>query len=211
MASCTNPPAVNAQWPPSTRDGSSCAWNGMNEGGRDRKAPKAKCRARRSLYWTDGNEERIFVITTGFYLVALDAKTGISRQSASGSTARSICEELNVGFDHVTSHRNSSPPMVYRDTVIVPPALEEGFTPDSMKNTPGYVMAFDARSGKPEMGVFTPLPKDGEFGAEIVGSRSQRLHRQHRRVGADLGRSRTWAPHIFPWKRRPTITMAVIA
>jgi hypothetical protein len=30
-------------------------------------------------YWTDGKEARIFVITTGFYLVALEAKTGPSR------------------------------------------------------------------------------------------------------------------------------------
>jgi len=48
----------------------------MNEGGRDRKAPRRNA-GRGVAYWTDGNEERIFVITTGFYLVALDAKTGI--------------------------------------------------------------------------------------------------------------------------------------
>jgi len=77
-------------------------------------------------------------------------------------------------------------PWVYRDTVIVPPALEEGFVPSSMHNTPGYVMAFDAHSGK-RNGV-SHHPKDGEFGAETWEA-SQPRYRQHRRVGANLGRS----------------------
>ena len=51
-------------------------WEGMDEGGRDRKAPRRNA-GRGVAYWTDGKEERIFVVTTGFYLVALDAKTGV--------------------------------------------------------------------------------------------------------------------------------------
>mgnify|MGYP003350755720 CR=1 FL=1 len=49
---------------------------------------------------------------------------------------------------YVTRIGNSSPPLVVRDTVIVPPALEEGFVPSSMRNSPGYVMAFDAKTGQ---------------------------------------------------------------
>jgi len=33
------------------------------------------------LDWTDGKEERIFVVTTGFCLVALDARTGVPVKS----------------------------------------------------------------------------------------------------------------------------------
>jgi quinoprotein glucose dehydrogenase len=139
-------------------------WMGMDEGGRDRKAPRRNA-GRGVAYWTDGQEERIFVVTTGFYLVALDAKTGVPVPSFGDNGAVDLMKELNVEFDHVTRIGNSSPPMVYKNTVIVPPALEEGFTPDSMRNTPGYVMAFDAHSGKQKW-AFHTVPKAGEFGAE---------------------------------------------
>ena len=139
-------------------------WNGMDENGRDRKAPRRNA-GRGVGYWTDGREERIFVITTGFYLVALNAKTGMPVREFGVNGAVDLMKELNVDFDHVSRIGNSSPPMVYRDTVIVPPALEEGFVPSSMRNTPGYVMAFDARTGKQKW-AFHTVPKNGEPGAE---------------------------------------------
>jgi hypothetical protein len=39
----------------------------MDEGGRDRKAPRRNA-GRGVAYWTDGQEERIFVVTTGLGL-----------------------------------------------------------------------------------------------------------------------------------------------
>jgi quinoprotein glucose dehydrogenase len=139
-------------------------WTGIDEGGRDRKAPRRNA-GRGVAYWTDGREERIFVVTTGFYLVALNAATGMPVASFGDNGAVDLMKVLNVEFNHVSRIGNSSPPMVYKDTVIVPPALEEGFTPDSMHNTPGYVMAFDARTGKQKW-MFHTVPKVGEFGAE---------------------------------------------
>src|SRR5438093_3622133 len=107
-------------------------WEGMDEGDRDRKAPRRNA-GRGVAYWTDGREERIFVITTGFYLVALDAKTGVPVKSFGMGGAVDLMKELHVDFDHVSRIGNRSPPMVYRNTVIIPPALEEGFTPDSTR------------------------------------------------------------------------------
>ena len=92
-------------------------------------------------------------------------------------------QELNVQFDHVTRIGNSSPPMVYKDTVIIPPALEEGFVPSSMRNTPGYVMAFDARTGRQKW-VFHTVPKPGEFGAKTWEDESN----------AYTGNTGVWAP-----------------
>jgi quinoprotein glucose dehydrogenase len=157
-------------------------WEGMDEGGRDRKAPRRNA-GRGVAYWTDGREERIFVITTGFYLVALDAKTGVPVKSFGTSGAVDLMKELHVDFDHVSRIGNSSPPMVYRDTVIVPPALEEGFTPDMMRNTPGYVMAFDARTGKQKWSFHT-VPKEGEPGAETWEGKSNLY----------TGNTGVWAP-----------------
>ena len=73
----------------------------MDESGRDRKAPRRNA-GRGVGYWTDGTEERIFVITTGFYLVALDAKTGTPVPSFGVNGAVDLMKELNVDFDHVT-------------------------------------------------------------------------------------------------------------
>ncbi len=157
-------------------------WNGIDEGGRDRKAPRRNA-GRGVGYWTDGREERIFVITTGFFLVALDAKTGVPVPSFGTNGAVDLMKELNVDFDHVTRIGNSSPPMVYKDTVIVPPALEEGFVPDSMRNTPGYVMAFDARTGRQKW-AFHTVPKPGEFGAETWEGGSNQY----------TGNTGVWAP-----------------
>jgi quinoprotein glucose dehydrogenase len=157
-------------------------WMGMDEGGRDRKAPRRNA-GRGVAYWTDGQAERIFVVTTGFYLVALDAKTGKPVPSFGVNGAVDLMKELNVEFDHVTRIGNSSPPMVYKDTVIVPPALEEGFVPDSMRNTPGYVMAFDARTGKQKW-TFHTVPKPGELGAETWEGGSNQY----------TGNTGVWAP-----------------
>ena len=157
-------------------------WDGMYENGRDRKAPRRNA-GRGVAYWTDGREARIFVITTGFYLVALDAKTGVPVKQFGMNGAVDLMAELHVDFDHVTRIGNSSPPMVYRDTVIVPPALEEGFVPSSMHNTPGYVMAFDAHTGKQKW-VFHTVPKEGEFGADSWEGKSN----------AYSGNTGVWAP-----------------
>jgi quinoprotein glucose dehydrogenase len=157
-------------------------WEGIDEQGRDRKAPRRNA-GRGVGYWSDGTEERIFVITTGFYLVALDAKTGVPVKSFGVDGAVDLMAELKVDFDHVSRIGNSSPPMVVRDTVIVPPALEEGFTPPSMRNTPGYVMAFDARTGKQKW-AFHTVPKNGELGAETWEQRANEY----------TGNTGVWAP-----------------
>jgi quinoprotein glucose dehydrogenase len=157
-------------------------WMGMDEGGRDRNAPRRNA-GRGVAYWTDGQDERIFVVTTGFYLVALDARTGVPVASFGVNGAVDLMKELNVEFDHVTHIGNSSPPMVYKNTVIIPPSLEEGFVPVSMRNTPGYVMAFDARTGKQKW-AFHTVPKAGEFGAETWESGANEY----------TGNTGVWAP-----------------
>jgi quinoprotein glucose dehydrogenase len=179
-------------------------WNGMDENGRDRKAPRRNA-GRGVGYWTDGREERIFVITTGFYLVALNAKTGMAVREFGVNGAVDLMKELDVDFDHVSRIGNSSPPMVYRDTVIVPPALEEGFVPSSMRNTPGYVMAFDARTGKQKW-AFHTVPKHGEPGAER-GSRTPTPTAAIPACGRQSRSTRSSATHIFPWRRPPTTIM----
>jgi glucose dehydrogenase len=48
---------------------------GMDEGIRWQKAPR-EFAGRGLAYWTDGNHERVVVVTPGYHLVSIDAKTG---------------------------------------------------------------------------------------------------------------------------------------
>jgi len=48
----------------------------LNEGIRWQKAPR-QFAGRGLSYWTDGREERVLVVTPGYHMVSLDAKTGI--------------------------------------------------------------------------------------------------------------------------------------
>src|SRR5689334_4727632 len=49
----------------------------MDEGRRYQQAPR-RSSGRGVAYWSDGQQERIFVTTPGFQLVSLDAKTGVA-------------------------------------------------------------------------------------------------------------------------------------
>lgn len=50
-------------------------WNTFNEGVRYQKAPR-QFAGRGLAYWTDGTNERVVVVTPGYHMVSLDAKTG---------------------------------------------------------------------------------------------------------------------------------------
>ncbi|MYA78231.1 MAG: PQQ-binding-like beta-propeller repeat protein [Gemmatimonadetes bacterium] len=60
---------------------------------------------------------------------------------------------------------NTSPATVVGDIILVPPALAAGFRPRSMTNSPGDVVAYDARSGA-ILWKFKVIPDEGEEGAE---------------------------------------------
>ena len=60
-------------------------------------------------------------------------------------------------------------------------------TPKSMRNVKGYVRGFDVRTGK-RLWIFHTIPQPGEFGNDTWENGFVRVHRQHRRLGADHGR-----------------------
>ena len=119
-------------------------------------------------YWTDGKEERILYVTTGYRLVALDAKTG-NRISSFGKDG---VVDLKVGVTYGTGQQIDlesgdaglhSTPTVVKDVVIVGIAMKEGMTVKTHNNTKGQVRAFDVKSGK-LLWTFNTIPKPGEFG-----------------------------------------------
>ncbi len=138
------------------------------EGARAAASPR-QLSGRGVAYWTDGRDERVLYITTGYRLVALDARTG-SRISSFGKDGIVDLKEGAVfgkgqQIDLVTGEIGvHSTPAITRDGVVmVGSSFLEGGTPKTHNNTKGLVRGFDVRTGK-RLWTFNTIPRPGEFG-----------------------------------------------
>src|SRR5689334_8294783 len=138
------------------------------EGQRAAIAPR-QLSGRGLAYWTDGkNDERVLYVTTGYRLIALNAKNGSMIQSFGESGVVNMNKGAVVGkgqqIDLETGEigLHSTPPVV-KDVVIVGSSVKEGMTVKTHNNTKGLVRAFDVRSGK-LLWTFNTIPRPGEFG-----------------------------------------------
>jgi quinoprotein glucose dehydrogenase len=135
-----------------------------DEGARFDRAPRKIHRA--VAYWTDGKEGRIVVVTPGFNLVSLDAKTGAPSAGFGEDGIVDLFKQVDdKRFADLTGYLgNSSPPVIVNDTVIVGPAMVVG-TRVNKSNPKADIMAFDVRTGKKKW-VFHTVPRKGEPGYE---------------------------------------------
>ena len=122
-------------------------------------------------YWTDGKgDERVLYITTGYRLIALNAKTGsmITSFGTGGvvdlkvGVVKGINQQIDLETGEIGVH---STPTVAGNIVIVGSAMREGATVSTHDNTKGLVRAFDARTGK-MLWRFDTIPQRGQFGAD---------------------------------------------
>jgi quinoprotein glucose dehydrogenase len=118
----------------------------------------SKMRNRGVTLWADGAgaSKRLFVVSHQ-YLYGLDADTGkpIPGFADEGRL------DLRVGLGRDPAQlfvSDTSPPMVYKDLVIVGTIL-----PETLPAAPGDIRAYDARSGKLRWSFHT-IPHPGEFG-----------------------------------------------
>jgi quinoprotein glucose dehydrogenase len=115
-------------------------------------------------YWSDGATARIFSVTPGFQLVALDAATGRPVTSFGTNGIVDLKRQLGVTLDVTTAAiGNTSPPVIFEDLVIIGPALQVGTRPPSYRNVPGRILAIDARTGALRW-RFNTIPTRGEPG-----------------------------------------------
>jgi len=143
----------------------------LDEGERGRKAPRRNS-GRGVAYWTDDRgDARIFVVTPGFHLAGLDARTGRPAAGFGTDGVVDLMDRWEGLVDPVGNLGNTSPPTVVGDVVIVGPALAAGGTPPSKENTPGHVTAYSARSGE-RLWTFHTVPKTGELGYDTWESGS---------------------------------------
>ncbi len=109
--------------------------------------------------WTDGRERRIF-INSRWRLIALDARTGAPIPTFGTGGEIDLTEDLIWEVNRL-HYMNTSPPVVYKDLVIVGSAMYDWYKRDP----PGDVQAFDVRTGK-RVWTFHTIPQPGEFGNE---------------------------------------------
>jgi len=140
----------------------------LREGIRAAIAPR-QLSGRGVSYWTDGRgDERILYVTTGYRLVALNARTGAPIPSFGTDgvvdlkvgmvtgTGQQIDLETGEAGLHAT-------PTVVKDVILVGSSFKEGMTIKTQNNTKGLARAFDVRTGR-LLWTFNTIPRPGEFG-----------------------------------------------
>jgi quinoprotein glucose dehydrogenase len=138
------------------------------EGERGLYAPR-QLSGRGVSYWTDGKgDDRVIYVTTGYRLVALNAKTGapIPTFGKEGVVDLKVgmITGSNTPIDLIKGEAGlHSTPTVAGNTVLVGSSFKEGMTIATHNNTKGNVRAFDARTGK-LLWTFNTIPRPGEFG-----------------------------------------------
>jgi quinoprotein glucose dehydrogenase len=137
-----------------------------NEGERGDASPR-RISGRGLAFWSGGGESRIFYVTIGYRLVALDAKTGIPVRGFGENGAVDLKQGVQFGagqqIDLVKGQIGlNATPLVAKDEVLVGSAFPSG-KPETHNTPKGLVRAFDARTGK-LIWTFRTIPKPGEFG-----------------------------------------------
>ena len=129
--------------------------------------PRGETVARRNnrglAYWSDGADERILLISPGYQLVALDARTGRPVPGFGKDGLVDLWEGLDRAVVKPGEIGASSPAIVVRGVVVVGAALQAGVAPQSKRNVPGYIRGYDVRTGK-RLWTFRTIPQPGEFG-----------------------------------------------
>jgi quinoprotein glucose dehydrogenase len=109
-------------------------------------------------YWTDGEDERLFV-QRGEYLMALNRKTGAHYSDFGDGGRVHLSRDLERGLTHTWS----GAPFVAGDVVVVGHSTNDTF--DSMTAAPGDVRAYDVRTGALRW-VFHVVPRQDEVGTQ---------------------------------------------
>ena len=134
----------------------------LDEGGRS--APRRNS-GRGVAYWeTPATGPRIFLVTPGFHLVALDARSGIPVGDFGDGGVIDLRLDLGREIDLERAPiGSSSPPIVADGVVVVGSAMPSGGRPPSPEMPPGHVRGYDAVTGELRW-TFHTIPQPGEYG-----------------------------------------------
>jgi glucose dehydrogenase len=133
----------------------------------------------------------IFITSPGFFLHALDARTGKPLEGWGGAVPvpgfpktgsvdllkdliadwgpwveaklpYDAAKGLPLTLGYITT---SSPPIVVNDVLVVGNSAEQGYNQTRIENVPGDILGYDAKTGK-FLWKFHVIPRPGEFGHE---------------------------------------------
>ena len=122
-------------------------------------------------YEVVNGEGRIYVVTPGFFLHALDPDTGDLIESFGNDGTVDLLADFGYEY-HPTDGlpstvgyiTNSSPPIVVNGVVVVGNSHEQGYRQTRQENVPGHILAYDAASGE-HLWKFNVIPQsESEFG-----------------------------------------------
>jgi quinoprotein glucose dehydrogenase len=159
----------------------------LDEGERGDRTPRANNRG--LAYWNDPDDNdndndnaRIILITRGYHLVALDARTGrpIDDFGTDGIVDLWNGLDREVENGQITS---TSAALIVGDVAVVGSALQAGGTPRTLGNVPGYVRGYDVRTGD-LIWTFHTIPQRGEVGNDTWENESWEY----------TGNTAAWAP-----------------
>jgi quinoprotein glucose dehydrogenase len=137
----------------------------LDEGPRGAAAPR-QFSGRGLSYWSDGKQERIYYVTPGYRLLALDAKTGIPIRGFGLDGQVDLMRDFDQDVDPLGGAVGlHSTPLVTRDVIIVGAAHQTGANPKSKTNVKGYVRGYDVRTGK-RLWTFHTIPRPSETGSD---------------------------------------------
>jgi quinoprotein glucose dehydrogenase len=116
-------------------------------------------------YWSDGQgDERIFLVTIGYQLVALDASTGRPIPGFGDDGIIDLKQHNDQYIDPLTGEIGwNGAPIVARNVVIVGASHRSGGSPPSRENIKGYIRGFDVRTGERQW-IFHTIPTANEYG-----------------------------------------------
>lgn len=137
----------------------------LDEGERGDVAPR---KAGRGVeYWAspDGRDRRLILVTQGFHMVELDARTGRPVPGFGSNGVIDMYEDFDQPIPKNGTIGSSSPPIVVRDVIVAGNALLAGTAPPSKSNAKGYIRGWDVRTGK-RLWIFHTIPQPGEIGNE---------------------------------------------
>mgnify|MGYP002818027175 FL=1 len=139
--------------------------------------PVARSAGRGVTYWTDGaGDDRIYVVTPSYQMVALNAHTGARVESFGDGGVIDMMDDLRWD-ERPASLRagrvaNTSPAAILGNAIVASISLHTGSVPTRASpnevwpmNMPGDVVAYDVRTGE-RLWRFNTVPKEGEFGVD---------------------------------------------
>lgn len=111
-------------------------------------------------YWSDGDDERIFLPVRDGRLFCLNAIDGKPIHTFGNQGFINLKEEGGIGGGKIFI---SSPPVIYKDIVIQGFGMPDGASSDPIYAVP--LMAFNVHTGE-KVWEFYTIPQEGDFGTE---------------------------------------------